>query len=333
MSLHDTPRRFRHVANGTSVTMMFDEAGIPGPWSIWADPLHDGPVPGGLSDSQLMDVRMRHLAPPDPRQHNPVNDLREWRRAIERFDSYDELILWYEHDLFDQLNLIQLLTWIRGCVPADKLVTLICIDSFPGHPQFKGIGELTASEVASLLGVRQPVTDAQYELATRAWDAFRHSTPESLDELRRGKTSPLPYLADAITRFLQEYPWTRDGLSRSERRLLELAASGRMSLTTAFPRMHDGEKAYYVSDTSLADLAIALSQTTPPLLAHTRDGHDHILHGSVTLTDSGRAVLARQMDRVAACGIDRWYGGVHLHASNDGWRWDERLQVITKQQS
>ena len=30
-----------------------------------------------------------------------------------RHESYDELILWFEHDLFDQLNLIQLLTWIR----------------------------------------------------------------------------------------------------------------------------------------------------------------------------------------------------------------------------
>jgi hypothetical protein len=53
----------------------------------------------------------------------------------------------------------------------------------------------------------------------------------------------------------------------------------------------------------------------------------------VTLTDAGRAVLARQMDRVTACGIDRWYGGVHLHAGNNGWRWDERLQQITKQAS
>ena len=57
---------------------------------------------------------------------------------IERHESYDELILWFEHDLFDQLNLIQLLTWISERFPAGKPVSLICVGSFPGRPQLQG---------------------------------------------------------------------------------------------------------------------------------------------------------------------------------------------------
>ena len=93
-----------------------------------------------------------------------MNDLRQWRAAIERHESYDELILWFEHDLFDQLNLIQLLTWIRERLPAAKVVSLVCIGSFPGHPRFKGLGELSAGELASLLDTRQRVSEAQYSL-------------------------------------------------------------------------------------------------------------------------------------------------------------------------
>src|SRR5919109_1375183 len=49
--------------------------------------------------------------------------------------------------------------------------------------------------------------------APRAWEAFREPTPMALNKLRHGDTTPLPFLAAAVTRFLQEYPWTSDGLS------------------------------------------------------------------------------------------------------------------------
>src|SRR5262249_45940909 len=153
--------------------------------------------------------------------------------AIERHDSYDELVLWFEHDLFDQLNLIQLLTWIRGHVPA-ATVSLICIGSYPGRPNFKGLGELTPAELAPLLETRFRVTDGQYDLAARAWQAFRAPTPEPLTALQPDERS-LPYLGRALERFLQEYPWTSDGLSRTERRLLELADGDGIGLSRAFP--------------------------------------------------------------------------------------------------
>ena len=56
--------RFLHVANGSSTTRLIHAAGIPGTLSIWADPLYDGPVPGGLTDTELLDVRAHHLAGP-----------------------------------------------------------------------------------------------------------------------------------------------------------------------------------------------------------------------------------------------------------------------------
>src|SRR5688500_6585215 len=203
-----TPERFLHVANGTCTTRLIEAAEIQGARSIWADPLYEGPVPGELSDAELLDVRMRfHSGPDDPDRAawagpdptlDPINDLREWRAAIARHDPYDELILWFEHDLFDQLNLIQLLPWIRDHLPAAKPVSLICIASFPGRPDFKGLGELTPDELASLLKTRQRVSEAQHDLARRAWHAFRAPTPAALDQLRREDTSALPYLAAGI---------------------------------------------------------------------------------------------------------------------------------------
>jgi hypothetical protein len=332
--------RFLHVANGTCTTRIIESAGIPGERSIWADPLYEGPVPAGLGDDELLDVRRQYLAGPgdlkwaawagpDPTL-DPANDMREWRATIERHESYDELILWFEHDLFDQLNLIQLLTWIREHLPSAKPVSLVCIASFPGRPDFKGLGELTPDELASLVETRQRVGREQYELAERAWLAFRAPTPEALDALRQDDTSALPYLAPAIGRFFQEYPWTRDGLSRTERRLLELADGDGIALSKAFPRMHDGEKVYYVTDASLAALAETLSHLMPSLLtlnlSTVEEGR--VLRGRVTLTDPGRSVLSGELDRVTTCGIDRWLGGVHLQNGARLWRWDDTRQRI-----
>lgn len=317
---------FLHVANGTSTTMTIEAAHLPGAVSIWADPLHDGPVPGNLTDDELVEVRARHLADPSDAAslRETIAGLKAWRRVIAAHDAYRELVLWFEHDLFDQLNLIQLLGWINVHVPRRTPVSLICIDSFPGRPAFRGLGELTASELAPLLGIRQPVTDAQYALAGRAWRAFGQPTPDALDDMCRTDTSALPFLGAALARFLQEYPWTSDGLSRRERRLLELSRNGGTSLAAAFPKMDQGETAFYVSDVSLSDTADGLAATSPQLLA-VSDGEG--LRRTATITDAGRDVLDGRHDRVQLCGIDRWFGGVHLQQGNL-WRWDDESQRI-----
>jgi hypothetical protein len=306
--------RTLHVANGTSVTDTLALTGIPGLRSIWADPLHAGPVPGGLSDDELVEVRTRYLLGRNDPAEDRWNDLRRWREVIDDHGSFDELVLWFEHDLFDQLNLIQILSWLPGRLPADKAVSLICIASFPGRTSFHGLGELFPDELASLFDTRSPVSDAEYVLAERAWRVFREPTPEPLDEFRHSDASALPYLARALGRFLVDYPSTRDGLSRSERRLLQLADE-RLPLARAFPRMNDDEDAYYISDLGFMDLIETLSSTSPPLV--------QVADESLGLTAAGREVLAGRRDRVSY-GLDRWMGGVRLKTGETPiWRWNE----------
>jgi hypothetical protein len=312
---------FLHVANGTATTRHFAEAGIPGRTSIWADPLHEGPVPAGVSDEELVRIRSRFLSDDGRLPVDPVNDLERWRSVIERAD-YDELVLWYEHDLFDQVNLLQLLSYLASHGFESAKVSMVCIGSFPGRPAFKGLGELTPREIAPLLDVRQPVTRAQYALAKRGWDAFRAPDPTAIEDVLREDTSPLPFLADALRRFLEDYPWTTDGLSRTERRLLQLAQEP-IKLWTAFPKMQEGERAYYIADGSFWEIATELSSATPPLVMvdAVASANQALPHGTVVTTPFGRDVLDGRADRIERCGIDRWMGGVHLQGSGPLRRW------------
>ena len=158
-----------HVANGHATTGLIEQSGVPGRTQIWADPLNEGPVPGNVSDDQLLTIRARFLASQYDAS-DAADDLRRWREAVDDNAGYDELVLWFEHDLFDQLNLIQLLAHL-GRAPRSKPITLICIDRYPGHPDFKGLGELEPRDLAALFKDRRPVDAAQIALATRAWSA------------------------------------------------------------------------------------------------------------------------------------------------------------------
>jgi hypothetical protein len=326
--------RFLHIANGSATTNLIEAARIPGRSSVWADVLYDGPVPGDVSDAELLRVRARHLSGlADAEYLDEVNGLQHWRDEIDDVSSYDELVLWYEHDLFDQLNLLQLLSWLKGRLTASKTVSLIETGTFPGRPSFKGIGELNPADMAPLFETRAPIADERYALSERAWTAFRQSSPETLDEFRRNGTPAIPFLDAALKRFLEEYPWINDGLSRSERRLLEIASSGPVDLWTTFVHMHQGETAYYITDLSLVSLLKDFSRLDPPLIsiAGTSLEEDRIPNGTVTIADRGRAILNGRLDRVATYGIDRWFGGVHLTSDGLGWRWNDAEQRIVCQ--
>ena len=308
-----------HVANGHDTTRLIELSGLAGRIEVWADPLNEGPVPGNVSDDELLQIRARFLAGDPDRATNVAADLKSWRDAIDREDSYDELVLWFEHDLFDQLSLIQLLSFL-GARPRVKPVTLICIGSHPARPDFKGLGELAPADIAALFPTRASVTSAQIAVALRAWTAYRSADPRAIESLLRDDTSALPFLAAALTRHLDEFPSEADGLSRTERRLMEQALDAPVPLQAVFPRMHAGETAYYIADSWLFDRATELATCEPPLMTVTRKDAAGGLGGSIALTPAGRAVLNGQADRVRQSGIDRWLGGVHVHGRGPVWR-------------
>jgi hypothetical protein len=52
--------------------------------------------------------------------------------------------------------------------------------------------------------------------------------------------------------------------------------------------------------------------------------------GALALTDAGRDVLDGTADRIRLAGIDRWWGGVHLHGHEVPWRWDRHAQRVAR---
>src|SRR5712691_9838363 len=175
-----------HVTNGDSVVEGFKSGEIPGVYLAWADPLHDGPVPETSSLEALSDVRARALADFGWGSYSQIRQRFSTRDGtLARFREHDETVLWFEHDLYDQLQLVQLLDWFSHHDLAGTRLSLIQIGEHPEVNPFYGLGELNGEQLARLLPARVPITARHLELGRAAWQAVRATEPASLVELAR----------------------------------------------------------------------------------------------------------------------------------------------------
>jgi hypothetical protein len=316
-----------HITNGDYAAEGIRALGLGGEVLPWRDVLHDGPVPAGLSLEELSAVRARFVSGNE--WGDPAGVARDFAArdaALRDAGRHDEVVLWFEHDLYDQLQLVQVLDALGSETPRPARLTLV------GPAEY--LGEVPPERLAALFRERAPVTDAQLALASAAWAAFRAPDPTAVETFLAGGSSALPHLAPALRRHLEQFPGARDGLSRSERAALEEVAAGREIISEVYTASHHArEPVVFLGDLVFAGYLESLGSGDAPLLVFADDGAPvraprrgedtrAFFARRVRLADAGRGVLEGREDRVALNGIDRWLGGVHLHGRHGVWRWN-----------
>jgi hypothetical protein len=316
--------RLLHITNGSIAAEGIRLSGVPGTVTPSADLLYEGPTPAGLPPERWRKVRARYLAECGYGGYEEcLADLNTWDRAVEEARTYDEVVLWFEHDLFDQLQLIRLLDGFASRDLGLTKLSLICIGAFPGVEPFHGLGQLTPEQMGSLLETRRPVTKDQLVLARHAWRVFCAPEPVGLEVALRRDTSALPFLAGALQRHLEEFPSTRNGLARTEHQALAAleSAGGTAHFEVLFHTVQQTEERVFLGDASFLHRLVDLSTDPRRLVRLEREGGS-ARNQRVTLTSTGQDVLEGRDDWVRIHGIDRWLGGVHLHGREAQWRWD-----------
>jgi hypothetical protein len=317
--------RLLHVLNGDSVRMTLEHSAVPGVFAPYADILHEGPVPRATDTHAWRETRARFIAGSGYGTYaDALRTYERWDAQLAGFGNYDEVVLWFEHDLFDQLLLVRHLDWFSRRELGGVRLSLICIGEFPGVEPFHGLGQLDADQLTSLLGTRQPVTPEQLALGRRAWEAFTSDDPTTLATMSAQATPELPFLAGALRRFVEEYPAVGSGLPRTERHILELLAVASRSARQLFRDEQQLEDSVFMGDSTFWQRVLHMSRGSSALVRVEGDAPEgpDLPAGSVHITDVGRDVLAGTTDWVRLAGFDRWLGGVHLHAaSGDDVAW------------
>ena len=183
-----TPPALLHVTNGESAGNTLRQTTLGGAVLPWQDVLHAGPVPA-VPRRELLRLRAGFLADAGWGSRRAILGSLERRDAqlLRAFRDGIEVVLWFEHDLYDQLQLLDVLSLARE---ADAAPELVVVGSFPGKPSFRGLGELTADELETLWPERRRASAETLAAAAEAWDAFRAPEPSALAELARPRASP-----------------------------------------------------------------------------------------------------------------------------------------------
>jgi hypothetical protein len=313
------------ITNGDSAAERFREAGITAPLLAWRDVLHDGPVPDTSSLEALSELRARYVAEnlttlPFDRVRAMFRERDALLREHRRFPRID---LWFEHDLYDQLQLWQVLSLLHA-FGRHEGVRLVQADDYLGRQPPDTLVRFEANA--------RDVTPALTALGAKLWDAVTAPTPAPMAALLEEDTSDLPFAHAATGRFLEELPGS-DGLSRSERQILRAVADGAGPLHAVYKASLAMEEAEFVADLGFLRCTLGLAFGPRPLLRGLIDPHlpgDDAAYRAAfaaapQLTPAGQAVLAGKADHIQLNGIDRWLGGTHLR-TEQVWRWaGERL--------
>ena len=316
------------VTNGDAAADRIRALGLAATVLPWRDVLHDGPVRPAATLAECSAARARFLADMSGRPVEEIAAELAERDALFAARCRDDTVaLWFEHDLYDQLQIAQILAAAATMTPRPALM-LVQSDA--------NLMELSAADFADLPNRAAAVTEAMFEDACRTWQALVAEDPNALNTLASVDLA-LPHMASALRRLRAEYPDARTGLPASLALATGMLMAMPMTVADMFRQMQDAEDAPFMGDLSFAHLIDDVAQAKRPLLAAPSGAPLAPLGGATpegfrqraSLTPFGASVLMGAENHVRANGIDRWIGGVHLTTDACYWHSAEAGGLLT----
>jgi hypothetical protein len=312
-----------HVTNGECTKRPLEASGVPGRFVSWDDILHEGPTPLASGDDWLR-VRAAYLS--SAGYGDAVDILRDFKvkdDALETLDGEEEVVFWFEHDLYDQLLLVRHLWWIGNRTGASNATGASGAPRFSMVSGDEYLGLMKPEDFPSRFEGRQEIIAEQIALGSEVWTTFCGDDPSrlvkfaSMDRVER----LLPYLPNAMHRLLEEFPSSDNGLSRSERQILAVLAEGDRTPEQAFMAASKLEDDIWLGDWSFWTIVKGLNAGPHPLLMlDVQPREDRLPTGTLAITETGRRVLERRADHIALNSPSRWIGGTWLTPERS-WRW------------
>lgn len=308
-----------HILNGDGTANVFKQAGIPGEdIIIWREILSEGPIIDHHSAVDFWQARQHYIA--DMYNENALTYIDKVTAEVKRLETFlqhEEVVLWFEHDLLCQVNLLYLLHWFAQHQTGSTAISLVCIATHPEKPNFRGLGELSPAQLAALYPQRQWLTPADLSLGDQGWQAYAAPTPEPLLTYLQEDFTHLPLLLPALQAHLTRFPSVQNGLNAIEQILLEIISESNPSPLELFQKFWQRTTLFGIGDSQIVNYLKDLEQVG---LIKVGD--------NTQITPLGMKVQQGAADYVQLKPLNRWLGGVHLQPGQPYWRWDVLKEEI-----
>ncbi len=252
-----------------------------------------------------------------------IENSRKQNQWLDHLPRSSEIILWFEHDRYDQTMLMYLLYELSA--KEFENVSMVTINQYPGIEPFFGLGQLSIHQLEELLHTaRRSITKEQICEAIDGWNAYTSANPIEIEKWITSSKGHLPFLRNALETHLSYFPSVQNGLNEVENLVFHFINERVCPFTDIFQyisehRLNDG-----LGDTHFAAIINQLILGENPLLQSDvpLPNFKHpIPKANLSLSSFGLEVLNGKNDRFDFVGIDWWLGGVHL--KYDQWRWNQ----------
>ncbi|WP_339317829.1 sigma-70 family RNA polymerase sigma factor [Paenibacillus sp. FSL R10-2734] len=335
--LYEGGKGVLHIVNGDVVGDKLRQGIVKGDVLVWREVYSHGPVFLEPTEKDNRVVRAQYLEQTmGIPQMEFIQGSESQEKILADFHKYEEVVLWFEHDLFDQTMLCYLLHWFSKQRKGSTKLSLLCIGEYPGIELFRGLGQLSVKQMETLSGTWKLIGDKELEVGQALWEAYVSPNPESLQQCLTTDTSALPFAHDAFEAHLSRFPSTYNGLGIVEQTTLEMILTGINAPYELFAKVGDKLHILGMGDLQFWHILRKMAEQPYPLLQV--DGSEEfpgykessmqLKDCELVLTELGKSVMSGKEDWAEKKGIDEWYGGVHLQGVDPRWRWNLSSQTI-----
>lgn len=309
-----------HFHNGDVAASLARRAGVPGRHVSFRESLVGGPVQPKLPLHEWVEDRALFLA-----EHHgePLlrvrNDLLEQELALDRAREEEEIVLWFEHDLFCLVHLLYLLSRLSK----SRRITLIWC------PQ--PLGTQTEEDLFNLFQSRAAVLPAMTTAASLAWRAYTSDDPTALNRFLNADVADFPFLRDGLLLHASRFPSTRNGLGEVERRAVEAIDTGATDFISLFTRFDQSPPRFGFGDGEFLRHLKHLASVAVPVITMIGEEKANPPKALFALTPAGRNVMEGKVNFIEINNAGFWLGGAHLTRERM-WRWNADLRQIVPSQ-
>ena len=223
-----------HITNGDAFTQRLATLNLKGDVITWREMLCEGKTLTNVGSENFWKTRFEFL-----NKNYKVSKswfiektLKEYR-SLCNHKQQDNIVLWFEYDLFCQINMLAVLSWLKANRKYAN-ISLVCSGKEDNTDKLYALNELDNEQLQNLYENRIVLTQDDIEYADYVWQLYCSDNPMRLENIKDYKNYQFDYLADAIASHLQRFPSIKNGLNQMENNILHLAESQNLSSKKEF---------------------------------------------------------------------------------------------------
>lgn len=211
-----------HITNGDFTTNHLKKLKFSGDFITWREMLSEGKTTTDVGSEAFWKNRFDFLKTSyKVSKQKFINyTLKEYRNLCNK-KSNKEIVLWFEHDLFCQINMLAVLSWLKHYRKGHH-ISLVYSGKFGQSNKMHRISELSKTQINNHFKNRVALSQDDIEYADYIWQLYCSDSPLRLETVYKSNPrSPFHYLATAIETHLQRFPSIKNGLNNIENSILE----------------------------------------------------------------------------------------------------------------